>query len=387
VNDSVVNDSLEQTAAPLASWLAMPMETGARTTIERVRRAADVVRVAVMPDVHLAQDTCVGTVMATRRLLYPLAVGGDIGCGMLACALDGSADLLHDPRHAGGLLRLLGERIPIHRRHRSRSLGYPATLNSRDLSHGALRATADGAARLQLGTLGGGNHFVEIQRDAEDRLWVMIHSGSRVFGQEVKSHHIARATIRSASMPALDGGTDEGAAYLHDQKWARDFAEANRQAMLREVEAIVREEFKVAIDESSRIACDHNHVRREEHFGEQLFVHRKGAMPADAGLPGVIPGSMGTQSVHVEGLGSAESLRSSAHGAGRLLSRSAARERFIKADIRRQMEGVWFDPRIIDSLREESPKSYKDVRAVLRAQTDLVRVTRTLHPLLVYKGG
>ena len=382
-----MSDSFERAPAPLASWLAMPMETAARIAIERVRRAADVVRVAVMPDVHLATDVCVGTAMATRRLLYPSAVGGDIGCGMLACALDGPADLLNNPRNAGALLRSLGERIPIHRRHRSKALSYPAALDPDELSHPALRAVAADQARLQLGTLGGGNHFVELQSEASGRLWVMIHSGSRILGQEVKSHHLARATIRSASMLALDADTADGAAYLHDQNWTREFAEANRTAILREVANIFREEFKVDLLESERIACDHNHVRREDHFGQSVLVHRKGAMPADAGLPGVIPGSMGTLSVHVEGRGCPESLRSSAHGAGRLLSRRAARDRFVKADLRRQMEGIWFDPRLIDSLREESPKSYKDVRAVLRAQADLVSVTRTLHPLLVYKGS
>jgi tRNA-splicing ligase RtcB len=134
------------------------------------------------------------------------------------------------------------------------------------------------------------------------------------------------------------------------------------------------------------IRCDHNHVRREEHFGESLLIHRKGAMPADAGLPGVIPGSMGTLSLHVEGRGCAESLRSSAHGAGRLFSRRAARDRFTRSDLRRQMDGIWFEPRLTESLREESPKSYKDVRAVMRAQAELVKVVRTLRPLLVYKG-
>jgi tRNA-splicing ligase RtcB len=382
-----MSDSIEREPAPLASWLAMPMETAARMAIERVRRAADVVHVAVMPDVHLATDVCVGTAMATRRLLYPSAVGGDIGCGMLACALDGPADLLNDPRNAGVLLRSLGERIPIHRRHRSRALPYPATLDPNELSHPALAAIAAEQARLQLGTLGGGNHFVELQSEASGRLWVMIHSGSRILGQEVKSHHLARATIRSASMLALDLDTADGAAYLHDQNWTRDFAEANRTAMLQEIANVFRDEFKVDLLESTRIGCDHNHVRREDHFGQSVLVHRKGAMPADAGLLGVIPGSMGTLSVHVEGRGCPESLRSSAHGAGRLLSRRAARDRFVKADLRRQMEGIWFDPRLIDSLREESPKSYKDVRAVLRAQADLVSVTRTLHPLLVYKGG
>ena len=139
--------------------------------------------------------------------------------------------------------------------------------------------------------------------------------------------------------------------------------------------------------DSTLIECDHNHVRRESHFGQTMLVHRKGAMPADENLPGVIPGSMGTASVHVVGRGVAESLRSSAHGAGRQMSRQVARERFNRSDLRTQMTGVWYDPRLAKAMCEESPKAYKDLRAVLRAQTDLVRVVRTLRPVLVYKGG
>jgi len=381
-----MSETDETKVATLNSWLAMPMEDSARNAIERVRRADDVLHVAVMPDVHLARDVCVGTAMATRRLIYPSAVGGDIGCGMLACAFDASADLLRDANNAGRILRLLGERIPTHRRHRSRALPHPPMLRSSDLSHPALRAVADGEAGPQLGTLGGGNHFIELQSDENDRLWLMIHSGSRVLGQEVKSHHLARATIRSASMMALDADTSEGQAYLRDQEWARAFAEANRIAMATEVAGILRDEFKIRQLDELTIGCDHNHVRREEHFGQSLLIHRKGAMPADAGLPGVIPGSMGTLSLHVEGRGCPESLRSSGHGAGRLFSRRAARDRFNRSDLRRQMDGVWFDPRLSDSLREESPKSYKDVRAVMRAQAELVKIVRTVRPVLVYKG-
>jgi tRNA-splicing ligase RtcB len=156
--------------------------------------------------------------------------------------------------------------------------------------------------------------------------------------------------------------------------------------MAEQVVGAVEELFNLDADEARTIGCDHNHVRAEEHFGQTLLVHRKGAMPADAGLAGVVPGSMGTMSYHVEGRGCAESLRSSAHGAGRLLSRGAARERFTHQDLRRQMGDVWYDPRLAEALREESPKSYKDVRSVMRAQGELVNVVRTLKPVLVYKG-
>jgi tRNA-splicing ligase RtcB len=372
--------------APVKSWLAMSMEDSAAKAIERVRRAEDVAYVAVLPDVHLAVDVCVGTATATRRLLYPSAVSGDIGCGMLAVAFDAGADRLRDPAVAGALLRALGERIPGQRRSRRNAIPLPPSLSTESLSDPSLAAAVCDEARLQLGTLGGGNHFIEMQADQDDRLWLMIHSGSRAVGQAVKAHHLARATIRSASMMALDASTSEGQAYLHDQQWARAYANANRQAMAEQVVDAVRELSKVHAIESTAIACDHNQVQAETHFGETLFVHRKGAMPADAGQAGVVPGSMGTVSYHVEGRGCDEALRSSAHGAGRLLSRGAARERFTRQDLRRQMGEVWFDPRMSQALREEAPGSYKDVRAVMRAQGELVKVVRTLRPVLVYKG-
>lgn len=381
-----MNDANEPGAAPVKSWLVMPMETLARRAIERVRRALDVVHVAVMPDVHLAGDVCVGTAMATRRLIYPGAVGGDIGCGMLAIAFDAPADRIRDARSAGLLLRALGERIPFQRRGRQHVMPLPRELDIADLSHPALASIADGEGRLQLGTLGGGNHFIEMQADDEDRLWLMIHSGSRAIGQAVKSHHSSRATVRSSSMLTLDAQTGEGLSYLLDQEWARRYAAANRLAMRDQVVEILREQFKIQVLPASEIRCDHNHVQREEHFGQPLFVHRKGAMPAESGMPGVVPGSMGTLSYHVEGRGVADSLRSSAHGAGRVMARSAARERYKGSDLRQQMEGVWFDPRRGDSLREECPKSYKDVRSVMRAQQELVKTIRQLRPILVYKG-
>jgi tRNA-splicing ligase RtcB len=376
----------DKSIAPLKMWLAEPMDATAKQAIERVRRALDVVHVAVMPDVHLAGDVCVGTAMATRQLIYPSAVGGDIGCGMLAIAFNGSADLLRSAANAGAVLRLLGQNIPSQRRNRSRTLPLPATLKADDLSHPLLRTLASGEGNLQFGTLGGGNHFIEMQADEAGRLWIMIHSGSRAVGQAVKDHHLARAIIRSQGMAAIDSQTPDGQSYLRDHDWARRFAQANRQAIAEQVVEILRQLFKIEPVNSMTIACDHNFVQREEHFSFSLLVHRKGAMPAGAGSFGVVPGSMGTLSFHVEGRGYSESLMSGAHGAGRRFSRGKARERFTRADLRQQMQGIWFDPRLSDALREESPQSYKDVRAVMRAQRDLVKVSRTLQPLLVYKG-
>lgn len=373
-------------AATLCAWLASPLDSDVRAAIERVRRADDVTHVAVMPDVHLASDVCVGSAMATKRLIYPSAVGGDIGCGMLAIAFHADADLLADASRAGQILRAIGERVPGRRHHRSATIPFPDDVRVEALSHPWLVAEARGDGALQFGTLGGGNHFVELQADEEDRLWLMIHSGSRHMGQVIRSHHVARSTSRSAGMPVLDADTDAGQAYLHDQDWARRYARGNRLAMMRQVIAAMRAVARVEPREESLIECDHNHVQREAHFSEPMLIHRKGAMPAAEGLAGVVPGSMGTLSVHVVGRGEPNALRSSAHGAGRQLSRHAATQRFNRNDLRQQMQDVWYDPRQAKAMCEEAPKAYKDLRAVLRAQAPLVKIVRTLTPLLVYKA-
>jgi tRNA-splicing ligase RtcB len=376
----------ETTLAPLHAWLAEPMEPAAKSAIDRLRRTEDVRRIAVMPDVHLATDVCIGTVIATSRLLFPSAVGGDIGCGMLALAFDADASVLADPLRSATLLKSLYAAVPSTRRHRARTITAPADLRDTQLSHGSLNAIARSEGQLQLGTLGGGNHFIEFQSDEDDRLWLMIHSGSRCMGQAVRGFHLAHATRIGDRMFALDADTPAGQAYLHDAAWACRYADANRRAMADAIVELMARMLAIRQVEDSLIRCDHNHVAREEHFGEQLWIHRKGAMPAGANIPGVLPGSMGTLSYHVEGRGCDQAMRSSAHGAGRALSREKARRKVTARDLYRQMQGVWFDHRIAQSLRDEAPAAYKDIRAVLRAQHDLVRVTRTLRPLLSFKG-
>lgn len=366
-------------------WLSESVDDAVKRAVDRMSRLDDVVRIAVMPDVHLAGDLCVGTATATRRLLYPALVGGDIGCGMLAVALDVEADAVRDASVAGRVLRRLTERIPQSRRHRRHLLPWPDELRLEDLS---CHFRLDDDARLQLGTVGGGNHFVELQADEAGQLWLMLHTGSRAVGQAVRAAHTPERPghFSGPEPPSLDAATPAGQAYLHDATWASRYAAANRAAIAACVVEVLREVLKAQPIDSTRIECDHNHVRRESHEGGDVFVHRKGAMAADDGVAGVVPGSMGTRSYHVEGRGCGASLRSSAHGAGRRFSRSAARERFTNADVKHQLGDVWYDPRQVSALREETPHAYKDVRAVLRAQEELVRVTRTLRPVLAFKG-
>jgi tRNA-splicing ligase RtcB len=382
-------------SATIRKWLAEPLPRDVAAALERLARCADVRHVAVMPDVHLSQDVCVGTVVATANLLYPSAVGGDIGCGMAAVAFDAEADeVLRDDSCAARLLAELYRRVPANRQAVAREL--PAGLAERVLSDPRLEAIKRRDGRVQLGTLGRGNHFLEFQADEAGRLWVMLHTGSRGVGQAIRDHHLAVAAARPASGPAkresmalveIAADTPEGEAYLADMAWAEDYARANREAILEAVVDVVRELFRVEAVAASRMDCHHNFVRREVHLGEALWVHRKGAVPAAVGEAGIIPGSMGSASFHVRGRGCEEALCSSSHGAGRTMSRDAARRCIPVRELERQMRGVWFDRRRAALLRDEAPGAYKDVHAVMRAQRELTKVVRRLRPVLSYKGA
>jgi tRNA-splicing ligase RtcB len=378
--------SMSESLAPIQAWLAAPMNHDVSEAIERLRRARDVQHVAVLPDVHLAADVCIGVVVATSRLIYPQAVGGDIGCGMLAVGFDVEAAALRDPGTAGRVLAGLGGAVPARRRNRRAAMAPPPDLELASLSHPGLEAIRRNEAAIEFATLGSGNHFVELQGDEDGRLWLMVHSGSRALGPAIRDHHVRGAEDVGGGLRALNATSDEGAMYLNDVAWARRFADASRRAMAAEVGTVIEALLGARPCWETLITTDHNHVSLERHGDRNLWVHRKGAMPARLGEAGVLPGSMGSPSFHVEGRGHEPALCSSAHGAGRALSRTAAREKVTERDLRRQMEGVWFDYRLASRLRDEAPAAYKDIRAVLRAQKDLVKVTRTLRPVLNYKG-
>jgi tRNA-splicing ligase RtcB (3'-phosphate/5'-hydroxy nucleic acid ligase) len=368
-------------------WLTGPLPSEVRVALERLSRCEDVRHVAVMPDVHLAHDVCIGTVLATSRLLYPSAVGGDIGCGMSAMAFDAAADELLDRANAARMLAALYERVPANRHRSHRDL--PVELSERPLSHASLEAIKRRDARVQLGTLGRGNHFLEFQADAEGRLWVMLHTGSRGVGQAIRDFHLERArqnVAASAPLVAIDSESPPGADYLADMDWALRYAGANRAAILAAVVEILEQRFGAMPMPESRIDCHHNFVRCEEHSQGPLWVHRKGALSARDGEAGIIPGSMGSASFHVIGRGCRASLCSSSHGAGRAMSRDEARRTISPRDLERQMHGVWFDHRMAQRLRDEAPQAYKDIHSVMRAQHGLTRVARMLRPVLSYKG-
>ena len=376
----------ERPPAPIRTWLASPMSHDVSEAIERLRRVPDVQQVAVMPDVHLATEVCIGVVLATSRLIYPQAVGGDIGCGMLAVGFDVEAAALQDPKKAGQVLAGLGRAVPARRRNRRAAIAPPPDLQIGMLSHPSLEAMRRNEGPIEFATLGSGNHFIELQGDEDGRLWLMIHSGSRGMGPAIRDHHLDHGEDVGGTLRALDATSDQGARYLSDAAWARRFADASRRAMAVEVGTVVEAILRARLCWETVVTTDHNHVSLERHGERDLWVHRKGAMPARLGERGVLPGSMGSLSFHVEGRGHEQALCSSAHGAGRALSRTAAREKVTEREFRRQMEGVWYDYRLANRLRDEAPAAYKDIRAVLRAQKELVKVTRTLRPVLNYKG-
>src|SRR5262245_18763356 len=204
--------TMSESMAPVRAWLAAPLGSEVSEAIERLRRSPDVQQIAVMPDVHLSADVCIGVVIATSHLIYPQAVGGDIGCGMLAVALGVDSSMLDDPKAAGRVLACLGRAIPARRRNRREILPQPDL----PLSHPILQSLARKEAASEFATLGSGNHFIELQADEANRLWLMVHSGSRALGPAIRDHHLARAQPVNNGLRALDSRSDAGAEYLHD---------------------------------------------------------------------------------------------------------------------------------------------------------------------------
>ena len=372
-------------SAPIRMWVDQPPHADVMRALERLAAHSDVDRVAVMPDVHLAHAVCVGTVTATRSLLLPEAVGGDIGCGMSAIRFDAPSALVASPKPAAAVLAGLYQRVPVIRHALANAPALPRELSELRLSTRALQRAKTREGRVELGTLGRGNHFLELQRDPTHGLWLMVHSGSRALGPAIRAAH-TRTPAADGGLHALHADSPAGQRYLADHTWARLYAQHNRARIRLAVTELLWELFRIEPDHASLIECDHNHVQRERHGDGWLWVHRKGALAASEGRPGIIPGSMGSSSYHVLGRGCPEALCSSSHGAGRALSRSEARKRISRSKLLADVEGVWFDHRLTERLREEAPAAYKNIGAVMRAQSELTRIVRRLEPLLVYKG-
>lgn len=367
--------------AEVRMWVAERPAKDVMTAIERLARLPDAVRVAVMPDVHLGEKSCNGVVLATRTRVYPHAVGSDIGCGYSAVPV---GEPCGTPER-GVLMRVLVElrtAVPILRQ---RSLAdaapLPGELDVEGLSP-ELRTEATRLGRVELGTLGRGNHFLELQVDQEHRHWLMVHSGSRAMGQLITQRHEHRI-----GRDGLDASGEGGQAYLRDASWAERYARVSRRCMLAAAAEVVEKVVGWRAEWGAIMDSSHNHVRWEEHGGMRLLVHRKGASRAVNGEPGIIPGSMATESYHVVGRGEPESLNSSSHGAGRSMSRTEARRRIRVAHARALLGTVAVEYGSEEAMVEECSEAYKDIRAVMRAQRDLVRIRRRLRTVMCSKGG
>lgn len=364
----------------MRTWLAEPLPKAVASALERLTTARGVLRVAVMPDVHLSDHVCVGTVVGTEGWLYPQAIGGDVGCGMAAVRLRADRSALQDERAAELLLRHLHEAVPALRRRRA----YDGELS---LPPGAgLGSRLERTARIEFGTLGRGNHFLEVQADEHDGLWLMVHSGSRAVGPAIQERWLEVAEPVGQGLRALAADSDAGREWRRDLDAAVDYAARNRRSIAESAAAALRE-VGIDVDFTTWFDCTHNFVRLETHDGLKLWVHRKGACSAAEGERAIVPGSMGTRSYHVEGRGCTEAMASCSHGAGRRVARGEAMRSIRVRDVERQMEGVFFDRSMTAALRDEAPSAYKDIGAVMRAQRELVRVVRTLRPVVAFKGG
>ena len=403
-----INYIEEQTpgGVPIKMWTrGVPVEDGARQQLTNVARLPILFKhLAVMPDVHWGNGATVGSIIATHKAIIPAAVGVDIGCGMMAAKTTLRAEDL--PDNLSPLRSAIERAVPHGRTPGSRDPGaWHKVPGSVDTAWAALEPEFTELCkdypkiektnhRNHLGTLGSGNHFVEVCLDEAGFVWFMLHSGSRGVGNFIGTMFIELAkqdALRNnANLPDRDlAYFEEGARYFGDYVravgWAQKFAATNREVMMRRVieatKTVIHKSFQSHIE---AVNCHHNYVQKEMHFGEEVFVTRKGAVSAKKGQLGIIPGGMGARSFIVRGKGNPESFESCSHGAGRIMSRTEAKKRFTLADHRAATEGV--ECRKDKDLIDETPAAYKDIDAVMAAQSDLVDIVHTLKQVVCVKG-
>jgi len=385
----------------------VPVDDRAREQLLRAAQMPFIFKhVAVMPDVHVGIGATVGSVIPTKNAIIPAAVGVDIGCGMMACRTTLKATDLPDSL---GFLRSAIERAVPHGRSSGRSRrdkgswhDVPATA---DVAWAGLKGRFDAIVdkhkvigqsnnRKHLGTLGTGNHFVEVCLDEEDRVWFMLHSGSRGVGNRIGRYFIELAkkdmeqwfiNIPDKDLAYFPEGTDHFDDYVEAVEWAQDFAFANRTVMMQNVIKAARDVLPVPfVAEVEAVNCHHNYVTKENHFGENIYVTRKGAVRARKGDLGIIPGSMGTRSYIVRGLGNEDSFCSCSHGAGRVMSRTEAKK---SVSMEEHLDAVkHVECRKDIGVLDETPAAYKPIDDVMEAQKDLVEVMHTLRQVVCVKG-
>lgn len=352
--------------------------------------------IALMPDLHAGKGMPIGTVLATKGAVIPNAVGVDIGCGMCAVKTnirveDITLDVLRKQ-----IMRGIRKRIPLGREHHKQQQDEAAMPQGFDIDSMTVVKRQIQSARKQVGTLGGGNHFIELQKDDEGLMWIMIHSGSRNLGKQVGefyndkarslNRHWYSAVREEWLLPFLSVHSEEFKKYWAEMEYCVAFALCNRTLMMNRIEEVIKDSIPTAeFDQMINIA--HNYATWENHFGENVIVHRKGATSARAGEIGIIPGSQGTHSYIVEGLGNPDSFMSCSHGAGRALSRTEAE---TTLNLQQEIDhldslGIVHGVRYTKDLQEAS-EAYKDIEKVMADQTDLVKIRTRLFPIAVIKG-
>jgi tRNA-splicing ligase RtcB len=390
------SEIVETINSRLKNWASILDEKTREQAITASKMPFVFPHVALMPDAHLGKGATVGSVIPTLGAIIPAAVGVDIGCGMIAVKTQYAAAQLPSDRRP--LREDIERAIPLSAGRYNRKVVATAEPRIVELQARAAEAGFDPKDyaenwKLQLGTLGSGNHFIEVSLDEDDNVWLFLHSGSRGIGNKIASKHIKVAQqlakkywieLPDPDLAYLVEGTAEFDAYIRELRWAQHFALLNREEMMdrviRQFGAWVGGEVK----ELERINCHHNFTERETHFGKSVWLSRKGAIRAREGDQGLIPGSMGTASYVVVGKGNVVALDSSPHGAGREYSRSAARKAFSVEQLREAMEGIEY--RDTDAFIDEIPGAYKPIDQVMEDAADLVRVRHKLRQIINVKG-
>ncbi|MEU2348063.1 RtcB family protein [Modestobacter sp. NPDC049651] len=385
---------MDKINARLWNWASI-LEDNTREQAERTAAMPFIhPHMALMPDAHLGLGATVGSVIPTDGAIIPAAVGVDIGCGMMAVRTQfDAADLRGDLAVLHGQI---ARAVPLSAGRANKEVLPTAEPRVAELRELPGAAQADGAVRnwpLQLGSLGSGNHFIEVSLDERDRVWLFLHSGSRGVGNKLAQVHIRRAQevcraqgieLPDRDLAYLTEGTPEFDAYIEALRWAQRFAWLNREEMMDRVVDQVGRFLHQDVQRLEEVQCHHNYTERERHGGRDVWLSRKGAISARKGQPGLIPGSMGTASYVVAGLGNADALQSSPHGAGRNHSRNAARRLFTRADLEQRMQGIAWGHS--DAFLDEHPDAYKSIDVVMADAADLVEVRHTLRQVVNVKG-
>jgi tRNA-splicing ligase RtcB len=389
----------DQGSRPIKIWTD-DVEASALTQLKNLSRLPFIASngVACMPDVHAGIGSTVGTVIATEKAVIPAAVGVDIGCGMNAVRLSLKASDL--PDNLKPLRDEIERRVPLGAggaHDHSTDIGEVTPDLLRTVVEPLYKGDYDkfhAKAASQIGSLGSGNHFIEVCIDENQDVWIMLHSGSRGIGNMIGTHYIAKAkrqmeqffiTLPDDDLAYFPEDTEDFNDYMAAVGWAQNYAFENRRHMMSQVIAAMRGMMPAFTITQEAINCHHNYVEKEHHFGRNMWVTRKGAIRARAGDLGIIPGSMGQRSYIVRGKGDLQSYCSCSHGAGRVMSRAEAKRRFSLTDLIAQTEGV--ECRKDEGVIDEIPASYKDIDQVMSNQTDLVEVVHTLKQVLCVKGN